>query len=177
MKQEVVLNPQQKTTSSSGREFNFSTYFLLPIVIKEGRRYTNLINTYLYNLTNEVDTDGKTMLYVETKAIDYNLNTSKYYIADSKTENNTHLYTFDISSYKSDVELFIQGKYSMFSQELKDDLCRKEQLALGTMFTDIYKILYRTDDKRKRVEAMIGQKLHEDAELCSSCNIEEEIRV
>ena len=85
-----------------------------------------------------------------------------------------YLYTFNISYYLKDVELFLQGKYSKFSKELKDLLCSKSGIK-NIMLSEIYKILYRTQERREKIEELIGQKLHDDAEVASSPDLEDEL--
>lgn len=166
---------------NSGRKrnrwYNLSAYFLLPIVLSQGRKYKGLVDSYLY-CVNDKYTDGGdvTYLYGEFTGIDYSLTTNKRYVDHFKSKTGNHICVFDITDFKDDVELFVQGKYSKFSQRLKDILCRSESPKEGEMFSNVYKILYRTQDKRERLELLIGQKLGLEAELCSSPDIEEEIK-
>lgn len=153
------------------RKFNWSTYFLLPIVINISYRYKNLINSYIYNI-EDIDKNNN-YIYVLIKELDINLTKHKRYIEHNKIDRG-YLYTFDIKDYKNDIDLFIQGKYSKFSQELKDLLCYNQPV-VPIMSSVIYKILYRTEDKRIEVEKMIGMKLHEDAEVASSPYVEDEM--
>jgi hypothetical protein len=170
-------------SKKTNRWYNLSAYFLVPIIISQGRTYGGFVNSYLYcvndkcaeagdmNHTTDVD-----YIYIELSRISFDLSTHKRYKYDFKTKEDTFIYVFDITDFKDDIELFIQGKYSKLSQKLKNILCKSESPSTGEMYSNIYKILYRTQDKREKLEKLIGEKLSDDAELCSSPDIEEEIR-
>ena len=76
--------------------------------------------------------------------------------------------------YKSDFELYIDGKYSKMSNEYKTAL-----LNLYTQFseirTDLYHILYPTERERRLLERRLAVRLPEDAEIFSSIEFREEI--
>lgn len=170
---EKGMRAPQVSGSKPKRKYNLSAYFLLPIILDLGSRYKGLVNTYIYNTSTELTNDAN-HLYVELHHFDINLSKHKSYVSDVETNNKTYLYTFDISKYRHDVELFIQGKYSKMSQDLKDLLCRNSGVR-PEMLSDIYKILYRTEDRKKYIEDLVGEKLMDDEEVCSSPDIDSEI--
>lgn len=177
MREEVIqaekIQSKDKKLSGSKlvRKYNLSTYFLVPIILDDGYKTQGYINSYLYN-TRE-DLNQFQHIYILMTVEDPRFTANKRYITHIET-NEGFLYTFNIDSYKKDVELFIQGKYSQFSQNLKDLLCKKQQVK-NVMLSDIYKILYKTEDRRKMIEELVGQELLDHEEVCSRCDIGDEI--
>lgn len=164
----------RKKVQNSGkvRKYNLSSYFLLPIISGSITKNRDFLNSYLYD-TNSDLINEENYLYVLMKSEDEWLLQNGLYISHRQVENG-YLYTFNISYYKTDIELFIQGKYSKFSEELKELLCNRSGTK-NIMLSEIYKILYRTQERREKIEELIGQKLDDDAEVASSPDIETEI--
>ena len=161
-----------KPVGKSSRKFNWSSYFLLPIILPNGNRTKGFINSYVYSTEEDLKEDN-CRLYIHLEEVSDRILSHPRYISNVETSKG-YICSFDINKYKSDVDLFIQGKYSKFSQELKDLLC-KNQTVKPEMNSQIYKVLYKTEDKRLEIEELVGQKLDDDAELASSPNIDEEI--
>jgi hypothetical protein len=70
--------------------------------------------------------------------------------------------------FKSDYELFLQGKYSKFSTEAK--------LEIGNAYgfnSYPYFVLSKHPSEKNRIESLIGQQLKFDQEVCSIIGEEE----
>lgn len=169
--EKLVLKSIQTSGSKLTRKYNLSTYFFTPIILDNGYKTKGYINSYLYNTKEDINEYQHIYILMSEEDILYIKH--KRYITHAKT-NEGFLYTFNIDSYKNDVQLFIKGKYSEFSQELKDLLCKKQSIK-NIMLSEVYKILYRTDDRRKMIEELVGESLHKEAELCSIVDIADEI--
>lgn len=164
----------RKKVQNSGktRKHNLSSYFLLPIVSSYLSKDKNFINSYLFDMSNDI-TNGNIHIYVLMSSENNELPKKDLYITHRQVKRG-YLYTFDISYYLKDIELFIQGKYSKFSEELKELLCDRSGIK-NVMLSEIYKILYRTQERREKIEELIGQKLDDDAEVASSPDLADEI--
>lgn len=162
----------RKKPQNSGniRKYNLSSYFLLPIISGNITKDRNFINSYLYDISSDTPDD---CIYVLMKSENEMLSQMSLYVNHRKVGDN-YLYTFNIDYYKSDIKLFTEGKYSKFSEDLKELLCNRSGVK-NIMLSEIYKILYRTQERREKIEELIGQKLHDDAEVASSPDLENEI--
>lgn len=168
----AITEKKQLTGSKTNRKFNLSSYFLLPIILRQGYLYKGFINSYVYN--SNLDLDDNTQ-YLTITVLNENINLTKHpRYEDHYKKDDIWVYVFNINDYKKDVELFLQGKYSKFSEDLKELLCYNQPI-VPIMMSNIYKILYRTQEKKLEIEELIGQELPEDAELCSICDVEDEI--
>lgn len=161
----------KEITSSSRTKYNLSSFFLLPAIIRTGRLYKGFINSYLYNCEDDLENNNR--LYVLMDYEDLYLANSKHYVGHTKVKNGW-LFTFDLSKYSRNIDLFIKGKYSKFDDEFKELICNIHHNRFA-METQLYKIVYKTADRRQYIEDKIGQELDDDAELCSICNLEEEV--
>lgn len=87
-------------------------------------------------------------------------------------------YFFNIGDeYSSDVIEFIKGKYSKINIETKKKICKFHAIANKTSVNEltVYKILFKTEDRKQYLEDLLAVKLDKDAELLSIPNEEEEM--
>jgi len=95
-------------------------------------------------------------------------NFRKTYDPDTQTV----MFVFDIpSDCEEDYTHFIQGGYSKLSTKYKKDILTFHGL---TSNSEIGQILYKDQKRRERLSFKLGIKLHEDAELLSIINFENE---
>lgn len=169
---EVTKNIKTSTTK------NKSVQFILPLIGRDIYSY-KVLNSYLaYKQdNNEVDgLDGES-IFIKIKEFDENLKKLKGYRDIHKLKDNTYLCKFTIPDrFKSDYLLFIEGKYSEYSEEAKRILCETAMQPYKKIEESvIYKILFKTEDRRKYMEDLVGEKLPRDAELASIVNLNLEI--
>jgi len=82
------------------------------------------------------------------------------------------------NKYKVDYYKFLQGKYSQFSEEYKQQICKYfpryiEEDGKSRLHNN-YAILYPDKKYRKMLEARLGASLNDNSEIYSIPNIEEE---
>lgn len=154
-------------------QLNKSAYFILPLLELNVNRDKNFINTYLLSKNHDFDFNT---LYLELYNPIDKLERNSNYIGKFDTTDNNVMYIFKIPDfYLSEYELFLSGQYSKFSDKAKMIACKSVAGKDGITNTNIYGILYKTDERRKYIENLVGEKLHADAELCSIPNLEREI--
>jgi len=154
-------------------KWNKSLYFIMPM-IGISSNYRNLINCYLGDSTYPKYNYSK--ILVELKFKDNNI-LKNIYLEDSyETKQNTCIYVFKVpEEFEKDYYLFLQGKYSQFSDKYKSKILNQVQIK-PIQNSYVYKILYKTADLKAELEERIGQELPTDAEICSIADWNKEIR-
>tara|TARA_E500000318_G_C3412746_1_gene154251 strand:- start:68 stop:583 length:516 start_codon:yes stop_codon:yes gene_type:complete len=83
-------------------------------------------------------------------------------------------FMFDIPrKYISDYNLFMKGKYSEFSIELKDSILRFHSETL-THREYVSEVLYKSEDRKQDIEDFLDEELPPNSELESKPNLEKE---
>lgn len=107
-------------TKESNKQ-NLVTYFILPLLQlnKSSFGADNFINSYL-------DKEGYVVINTEKPVLVTNeVYNNKLYITDYERENKSIAYVFTIpEEYKSDIDLFNEGKYSELSAKAKIEIAR-----------------------------------------------------
>lgn len=156
---------------------NKSSVFILPLIGLTDSYY-GFINSYLgvRTETGVEGLDGES-IYMHIKYYDEKLQGIDEFEGYTKLPNETYLYKFKLDNcYKEDYLYFIDGKYSQFKASTKDILCRAaSDYRRKAQDTTIFGILYRTDERRKFMEELVGQKLPFEAELSSIVDLDSEI--
>lgn len=158
------------------KRLNKSSFFILPLIGIDNTYY-GLINSYLGYFESDklVGMDGDS-IYVNIKYYDEKLRGNSNYKDYYQLKDNTYMYVFSIpDKFKNDFFSFVDGKYSLFSEEAKYILCKSSTVNSRKIeSSNLYGILYKTRGRVKYIEELIGQKLPVDAELCSVVELEEE---
>ena len=85
------------------------------------------------------------------------------------------MYVFDIPRrFEDDYNKFCNGQYSEISDEAKGLLIKHTGIK-PVMNSQVYKVLYKTADQKKKIEDLIGEKLPLSAEVCSRPNLDDEV--
>ena len=174
-----VNNKQYELKTNS---INKSTLFLFPL-ITEKDIYSHMYfynkyleNCYLYDSNFPGLSDNKHLFvsyrFFETelyKEVEKLLTKSKYYLRTYEPNAQFSIYIFEIPEvYHKDVELFIKGKYSEFSENAKQKIISFGQYKQ----TDIlYQVLYKAEDLRKSMEKTLGCKISKKSELMNYPNL------
>lgn len=159
----------------SSAPLNKSYYYLLPSL---GGTYNtfqceyHLLNVYTKYDNIPVEYSTMNMIYLK-----YRYNPSEQYSQFESGIMSHPMYKFTIESgpfstfvfkisdeFNNDVMLFNEGKYSKLSKCLKNKICYFFKLQHDS---DLYKTLYKSEDRKKQLEAYFGVPLGSDAELDS----------
>jgi|GEM_PF-3991291 len=76
--------------------------------------------------------------------------------------------------FENDYSLFLDGKYSQFSQDYKDTITDRI-LTKPIDKNFVYRILYKPEIGVKELEKRIGQKIPENAEILDKPHLDQEI--
>jgi hypothetical protein len=157
------------TTSSIEQiKYNKSVYFILPMLGKNYKSYPNLINCYLGDNLNCPRYNFRA-IFLNNKELDDRL-INQYFEKQYILDDNTYMYHYNIPrEYNDDYNYYCQGKFSKFTDKYK------QVLAGRNIDSIMYKILYRTKDRIKYIEDMVGEKLPNDAEVASLPDLSIEI--
>lgn len=154
-----------------------STSFILPMLGHHVSYYKGIINCYLADFDHAYDDWNFNKIFVLTLENNDQLKYNSYYLSAYIIEGNTgrkYMYVFDIPIiYFENYELFIQGKYSQFTQIYKDHLVSSIKLKPVQDHT-VYKVIYKTAGMKKEIEDRIGQLLHDSAEVFSIPDLKQE---
>lgn len=154
-------------------KWNKSVYFILPM-IDINSNYRHLINSYLGD--SKYPTDNFNKILVELKYKDNTILNNIHLENNYETEDGTYIYVFNIpEKYNEDYQLFLKGKYSLFSEKYKKKIL-SFVIKKPIQTSYVYKILYKTSDLKFELEESIGQELPDDAELCSIADWDKEIK-
>jgi hypothetical protein len=140
--------------------------FLLPLLGKSKhqlRHYTYFVNAFL-------DTNLKhiLLLYRFTgtdmyKTFESEMMSDPLFVKHIEHDTFHVMYKFRIpDKFEDDIHNFIDGKYSLFSKKLKQ-LIRK--FYGGDEGSNIMSILNKSEERRKKLEELVGEKLPENSEL------------
>jgi hypothetical protein len=116
--------------------------------------------------------ENKIVMVYRKKPQAHNILTDHGRFLDYIQHTSNHIYVFDVSN-KEDYTHFMEGRYSQFSDEHKDQIksCKSQYIKHPVLNTLIYNpliaILERNPVIRERLEEVIGQRLSEDEELRS----------
>ena len=138
----------------------WKTEYLINCFIPEGR------NDRLHLLYRFVGSDNFSEL-------EQRILTSKYYIKTEELDKYRTKYIFKIPDENmADVDLFLKGKYSKLSENLKFKIINFHQL---NKKSNLYKILYKSKELREELEKELGVELDGDCELYSIPNYRYEV--
>lgn len=87
-----------------------------------GEDKNKVINTYLFSTEIDENILDYYLLAEFGKDVELDETLLKNLYTTYSTENNTDLYIFDISCYKDDIDKFLIGEYSQFSEEAKKEI-------------------------------------------------------
>lgn len=151
---------------------NKSYQFILPLLGKTRSYFDNTINTYLIDLVNKTELNNK--IFVNTSKYDDLLTKVEYFNQYYQLEDYTYMFVYDIpEEFEEDYIKFYDGKYSLLSDRAKELICSFSPVR-PMQNSMVYKVLFRTKDQRERIEELIGETLHPDAEVCSIPNMTKE---
>ena len=164
---------------------NESYWFLLPLLglDEDYLRDNNLINTYLGDHSVEYQYENciylmfnsPTYSRVFNNLIDNFIDHPNFVtLYDIVSDTGSLMVVFSIPEELLDVyELFKEGKYSQYPEEVKDTFFPK-YTNTGKM-TNRFMIFVKHIEMRKRIEDKIGMKLHTEAEVWDKPELEREI--
>lgn len=178
-----ILTQEQKLKQ------NKATHFLLPILGYSNDFYTSLyINTYIIpgdnpklicvfeNMSKEdlkMNYEGDAFL-AQLYRLNNHSSLEDVYYDDEASE---IVFVFNIDKvYKEDINKFIKGQYSQFSELLKKQIMKFNERATGkTKYKiTIFDALYPSEAKRSEVAERVGVKVSEILEVFDSPDIEHE---
>ena len=109
--------------------FQKSKVFLYPLLkIKKGIKYVPVETYIAWDGVYDFKACKYVCLYISKDSEEYTLFEQKYLISHKlfeeyyKLENDTHVYVFDFSEFKHDLNMFKLGKYSKFSIKTKEKI-------------------------------------------------------
>lgn len=154
---------------------NKTTTYLLPCL--ESGKKTFSCHDYMINAY--IDESGKYInilyRYVSDdyyKTLELKLLKHKYYIDTIDISNEYIIHKFEIpEKYKEDVTLFIKGMYSKFSSVLKRRILEFHNKGKNS---ELYGILYKTSEYRKKLENSLNIDFDESWELDSRLDLNSE---
>jgi hypothetical protein len=157
---------------------NLCMYFILPLVRLSPDNFVkpNIVNAYL-------TTDGKKIIMqvISKQLLSIVVGPMHPNYVGEYTAENTHLFVYSIEEkWAEDVKMFMQGKFSKFSNEALEEIYLRSGLEYqkivdgGKVVTDARLLaLTRHPALQKAWEDYLGMPLHEDAELLSTpCDAE-----
>ena len=150
-------------------------HFILPVLgsFKEDYYYnTLLINCYLSKSHNSLYLEYRFISGVMFNLLDKFLREHDQLIRVINPDYSTIIYEMEIPShYLKDVKLFIEGKYSQFSDRMKKRILTFHKY---TQNGETYKILYKDTSRRKQLEFDYGVEISADSELFDIPTLEDE---
>lgn len=156
---------------------NKSFLFLLPLL--QLKSNSGIINAYIGNISEDSGDLVNHNIYLICETSNYYVEGSKYFQHKVKLEDDsTILYTLRFpEEFSREYQYFLEGKYSKFSEEAKQILCKNACKNTRNKPTDtnMYGVLYKTEEKRKQLEEVLSVKIDKDAELASIIDVNREI--
>lgn len=158
---------------------NLCAYFILPLCkvhLNKNFGKGNIKNVYLNRDNNEVIVE----IY-DKERLKSSYTRDKFYLADMDTDDGATLIIYLIPpKYVNERQLFLEGKYSQFSEEAKKDVIRYSGLPYTEMTDGVNadrKILALLKDDRlkKYMEETLDIKLDPSAELYDMPNLDKEL--
>ena len=160
----------------TGKELNFSSIALLPMLGKSYREYRGLIeNVYIGDYLRPEFSQNIMILVNSSNQEEFNLlleNIQKMpsFMTHYTCSENTEMLVFKVpESYVEDYSLFLKGRYSKVSPRLKDLILGKRASGYN------YDIFYLTESRRKFLEDNLDVSIPKGVELFDPPNLEEEI--
>jgi len=136
---------------------SWNTYFMNSFIYRDKKGRDNLDSeSNIYLLYRRYCTDS----WIE---LDSYLCKHKNYLYDETLDRNRHLYCFSIPDL-SILNIFIDGKYSKFSEEYKNKILNFRGLHKNSTLGNI---LYQNDKYREQLSNKLGGIIEKDAELLS----------
>lgn len=170
MRESLVTSKQNETVVDKSK-YNKSVSFVLPMLGHNQDFFYSLINCYLGDSSKPEYNFRR--IFLRNKYKDDKLRAILHYESEYKLDD-SYMYVYLIpDEFQEDYMKFCDGKYSEFSQAYKDQICR----LLGKKeyhHSQIYKIIYKTLDRKQRIEELVGQSIG-NQEVCSKPNLEDEI--
>lgn len=153
-------------------KLNKSTKFLLPLIatsyITNILQNPSFINTYI---------EFPNILIIQSRDSNIEWGNSTY-LKEIVHHNGSFFYKYLIpNEFCKEFDYFITGKYSKFSNKAKEIICYSNNGGHRKNIENslVYKVLYKTPDRKQFIEDRLGVKLPIEAELFSIPNIEEEL--
>ncbi len=162
---------QQKSIDKS--IWNKSIYFILPM-IGINSSYYNLVNCFLGDNLNKPELNFR-RIFVQLLEKDIKLEKYTYFESSYQIKNDGWMYIFKVpKQFDKDYTLYCDGKYSLFSDDYKDQIirCIRERPYQNS---PVYKVLFKTLDQKEHIEELIGQKLLDHEEVCSRPDLDLEL--
>lgn len=178
------------------KEYNRSINYVLPLVFESNERIGRVWNTAKYPEQLFVDTFLSYDLYPDYKEhifilyikepIDnpiYNIFEHSTFKTRSNFEfkdvkGNYNIYCLKIyDKFIQDYKLILEGKYSKIKDETKLHILKflgQEYKNNDAKTSDMFDVLYKTDNRRLWLENLIGCRLDKDSELASILDTEKE---
>lgn len=170
MRESLIISKQNDTVIDKTK-YNKSVSFIIPMLGHNADFFYSLMNCYLGD-SNKPEYNFR-RIFLQNKYKDDKLKAIPYYESEYKLDD-SYMYVYHIpEQFQNDYVLFCEGKYSEFSQAYKDQLCRLLNKR-DYHNTQVYKIIYKTPDRKKRIEELVGQSIG-DQEVCSKPNLDLEI--
>ena len=149
--------------------FQKSLHLLFPLITK--KQQGGVINTFLFANELEENILEYVLICEMKKKVELNEELQKYLLCTYETEDNTDLLIFDVSHISNEVDKFLMGQYSEYSQKSKDSILiyhkwdskgkalTVEQIKNGKQTSDLhfYVILYPNDFKENVAEDMVNE--------------------
>ena len=174
---EKIIKISNNTAILTTNTLNKCTEFLTPIIgyTKDILRYEYIINSYL---SYDFKTITVKYLYINTEAfikLEKMLSEVDTLISRNDYDNRTVIYEFEIpEEYTKDINKFLDGKYSSFSDKLKH---RIMAFYGYKRYGQMYNILYKSPKLKQQLELELGIILPEDIDLYSKPDLDKEILI
>lgn len=168
---EILVTSKQNETVIDKNKYNKSVSFVLPMLGHNAEFFYSLINCYLGDCNKPELNFSR--IFLQNKYKDDKLRGIQFYDTEYKLDD-SYMYVYHIpDQFALDFEKFCSGKYSEFSQPYKDQICRLLNRK-DYQNSQVYKIIYKTPDRKKRIEELVGQSIG-DQEVASKPNLDQEL--
>ncbi len=152
---------------------NKTYHFILPLLARRGF-FESVLNCYLGDENNKPEyTLNKIFVHVEDYEEEYTQLDTFYQFYE--LEDDTYMFVYNISDrFLEDYTNFCNGKYSKMSDKAKDLICKFSDRR-PIMKSQVYKVLFKTNEQRQYIEELVGEKLPKDAEVASIPDMDKEV--
>lgn len=167
----IIENPiPEKNTLYNSK----ASTFILPMTGYAFREISGAVNCYIADFEQTSNELNFNKIFLLTTKENLSVVKSYHFFKEYRTKDNKFMYVFHIpEEFVPDYKKFLDGKYSTFSDAYKNVLISKITRP-EVQTSQIYKILYKTEEARKTIENRIGQKLPPGAEVLSAIRYEDE---
>lgn len=148
-----MMVAKKKASEKTEKSYNWTTVFLSPILRRSWDWYKGYVENFYYQDAKRPDLKEHLFLLLnsedsdEYRALEAELEFHTYFCTKYDPTSTQVMFVFSIpDNFKKDYALFKLGKYSQFSDDLKDMILNLEQSGKN------YDILYRTESRRKKWE-------------------------